>query len=82
VEIELRPDHVVRLGAGQFFGERALLKNTKRSATVTACTRSRLRVLGAIDLKTPIAREPHIADHIDRIASKRTDHGAGTANTG
>lgn len=78
----MRPDHVVRLGAGQFFGERALLKNTKRSATVTACTRSRLRVLGAIDLKTPIAREPHIADHIDRIASKRTDHGAGTANTG
>ena len=71
VEVELRPGHTVRLGTGQFFGERALLRNTKRSATVKACTRSRLLVLDASDLKTLISREPNIADHIDKIASER-----------
>ena len=71
VEVELRLGHTVRLGTGQFFGERALLRNTKRSATVKACTRSRLLVLDASDLKTLISREPNIAVHIDKIASER-----------
>lgn len=79
VEIELRPGHTVLLGPGQFFGERALLRNTKRSATVKACTRSRLLVLDASDLKTLISREPNIADHIDKIASGRTGHEDETA---
>lgn len=43
VEIEL-PKERVRIGAGSFFGEMAVLKNTKRSATVTAASRSNLLV--------------------------------------
>lgn len=81
VEIELRPSHSVKLGAGQFFGERALLRKTSRSATVIACTRSRLLVLDASDLRSLISRDPHIAEHIDRIASGRTDYEDQVANT-
>lgn len=81
VEIELRPSHSVKLGAGQFFGERALLRKTSRSATVIACTRSRLLVLDASDLRSLISRDPHIAEHIDRIASGRTDYEDQAANT-
>lgn len=81
VEIELRPSHSVKLGAGQFFGERALLRRTSRSATVIACTRSRLLVLDASDLRSLISRDPHIAEHIDRIASGRTDYEDQVANT-
>lgn len=81
VEIELRPSHSVKLGAGQFFGERALLRKTSRSATVIACTRSRLLVLDASDLRSLISRDPHIAEHIDKIASGRTDHEDEVANT-
>jgi voltage-gated potassium channel len=39
VEIEL-PKERVRLGAGEFFGEVAVLKRSKRSATVTAVSRT------------------------------------------
>jgi CRP-like cAMP-binding protein len=59
--------------------ERALLRNTKRSATVTACTRSRLLVPDASDLKTLISREPHIADHLDKIVSRRSGYDDGAA---
>ncbi len=76
VEIELRPGQSVKLGAGQFFGERALLRKTSRSATVIACARSRLLVLDASDLRSLISRDPHIAEHIDKIASGRAGHEA------
>lgn len=81
VEIELRPSHSVKLGAGQFFGERALLRKTSRSATVIACTRSRLLVLDASDLRSLVSRDPHIAEHIDKIASGRIDHEDEMPNT-
>lgn len=74
VEIELgREGRVrpVRLGAGHFFGERAILKKAKRSSTVTALTRVKLLVLDATDLRTLIAREPSIADHINKVALGR-----------
>ncbi|MDO8978819.1 MAG: cyclic nucleotide-gated ion channel [Afipia sp.] len=81
VEIDLRPGHSVKLGAGQFFGERALLRKTSRSATVIACTRSRLLVLDASDLRSLVSRDPHISEHIDKIASGRTDHEDEVPNT-
>lgn len=74
VEIELGHegrDRAVRLGPGHFFGERAILKKAKRSSTVTALTRVKLLVLDASDLRTLIAREPSIAEHIDKVASGR-----------
>lgn len=74
VEIELRhrgKDRPVRLGAGHFFGERAILNKAKRSSTVTALSRVKLLVLDAADLRSLIAREPGIADHLSRVALGR-----------
>jgi voltage-gated potassium channel len=74
VEIRLGPhrkNRNVRLGPGHFFGERAILKKTDRSSTVIAVSRARLLVLEASDLTSLIAREPTIAEHINKIAIGR-----------
>ena len=48
VEVELKHERI-RLGAGHFFGEIAALRRTRRSATVTAVTRTSLLVLMCVD---------------------------------
>ena len=70
VEIELKHEHV-RLGAGHFFGEVAALRRARRSATVTALTRTSLLVLDARDLHVLMEREPRIAEHIREVARSR-----------
>lgn len=73
VEIDL-PKQRVRIGAGNFFGEIAVLKNTKRSATVTAASRVNLLVLEAHDLRALMNREPRIAERIrDVIRNRQTE---------
>jgi voltage-gated potassium channel len=75
VEIELGPEENgrrIRLGAGHFFGEIAVLKRAERSATVRAVSRARLLVLDAADLRALITREPSIARKIDKIVEGRT----------
>jgi voltage-gated potassium channel len=71
VEVDL-PDHPVRLGAGDFFGEMAVLKGTERSATVTAVTQARLLVLEAGDLKYLMDQTPTMGRHIREIADARS----------
>jgi len=70
VEIELKHERV-RLGAGHFFGEVAVLRRARRSATVTALTRTSLLVLDAHDLHVLMEREPRIAEHIREVARSR-----------
>jgi voltage-gated potassium channel len=70
VEIELKHERV-RLGAGHFFGEVAVLRRARRSATVTALTRTSLLVLDARDLHVLMEREPRIAEHIREVARSR-----------
>jgi voltage-gated potassium channel len=70
VEIEL-PHERVRLGAGHFFGEIAALRRARRSATVTAVTRTSLLVLDAHDLHALMERQPRIADRIREVARSR-----------
>ena len=70
VEIAL-PDKRVQLGAGQFFGEIAVLRRARRSATATALTRVRLLVLDAHDLQALMERSPQIAAHIRKVARER-----------
>lgn len=70
VEIEL-PKERVRIGAGSFFGEMAVLKNTKRSATVTAASRSNLLVLEAHDLRALMNREPRVAERVRQVMRGR-----------
>jgi voltage-gated potassium channel len=60
VEIELK-ERTVRLGVGHFFGEVAVLRRARRSATVTALTRSNLLVLDGHDLHALMDRAPRVA---------------------
>ena len=74
VEIGLGPNRknrYVRLGPGHFFGERAILNKTDRTSTVRAASRVKLLVLEASDLTSLIAREPAIAEHINKVAIGR-----------
>ena len=71
-EIEIRlKDKEVRLGAGHFFGEIAVLRRAERSATAIAITRTSLLVLDAHDLHTLMEREPRIAERIREVVRKR-----------
>ena len=70
VEIELKHERV-RLGAGHFFGEVAVLRRARRSATVTALTRVNLLVLDAHDLHVLMERDPRIAERIRAMARTR-----------
>jgi len=70
VEIELKDGHI-RLGVGDFFGEIAVLEQTRRTATVKAITRTSLLVLDAQDLHAFLERSPDIAARLREVASKR-----------
>jgi len=70
VEIAVKGE-LVRLGAGQFFGEVAVLRRARRSATVTALTRTRLLALDAQDLRALMRRDERIAQRIKDVAEKR-----------
>jgi voltage-gated potassium channel len=72
VEIVLDSERI-RLGAGHFFGEIAVLRRARRSATVTALTRTSLLVLDAHDLHALMARQPRISERIREVARKRLE---------
>jgi voltage-gated potassium channel len=70
VEVAWR-DERVRLGAGQFFGEVAVLRRVRRSATATALARTNLLALDAQDLHALMQRSPRIAQRIKETVEKR-----------
>jgi voltage-gated potassium channel len=75
-EVEIEPGRgrnkrAIRLGAGHFFGERAILKEETRSSAVRSITRTKLLVLDAADFKALIAQEPAIAQHVEKVAHER-----------
>ncbi|MBS7545035.1 cyclic nucleotide-gated ion channel [Ancylobacter oerskovii] len=68
-EVELEfGDETVVLGAGQFFGEMALLHSAQRAATARARRRSMLLVLDADDLAEVVHRHPDIGQRIRSMA--------------
>lgn len=73
VEVALKKGHL-RLGVGQFFGEVAVLRRGRRSATATALTRASLLVLAAQDLHALMQRDPRVAKRIKDVVAKRTGH--------
>jgi voltage-gated potassium channel len=73
VDIELPGDRT-RLGVGHFFGEIAVLQRTRRSATVTAVTRTSLLVLDASDLHVLMGRDRRIAERLHETARSRLKH--------
>jgi voltage-gated potassium channel len=70
VEIELKHERV-RLSTGQFFGEIAALRRARRSANVTAVTRTSLLALTAHDLHMLMQREPRIAERVRDVVRNR-----------
>jgi len=70
VEVDL-PGKKVRLGAGAFFGEMALLGNNLRSANITTTEVSKLLVLDLVDFRLLMARHPELAATIDLEAKRR-----------
>jgi len=70
VEIRLHHKHI-HLGAGDFFGEIAALRQSKRSATAIALQTTRLLALDASDLHGLMDREPQIANRIWDAARTR-----------
>lgn len=75
VEVDVRP-HPVHLRGGQFFGEIALLKDTLRTATVTAVTEVQLLALEAADFRKLIGQYPELREKIARIADSRLGGGS------
>jgi voltage-gated potassium channel len=67
------PGQAVRLGEGHFFGEIALLRQSKRSATVRAVSKTKLLLLDAADLRGLMERKPHVAEVIERVARERME---------
>src|SRR5215471_14942215 len=77
VEIALKgKKEPLRLGAGQFFGEVAVLRRARRSATVVALARTNLLVLDAHDLHALMQRDPRVAERIEDVVEKRVGRGA------
>jgi voltage-gated potassium channel len=70
VEVLLKGERL-RLGVGQFFGEVAVLRRARRSATAIAVTRTNLLVLDAHDVRALMSRDPRIAQRIRDVVDKR-----------
>ena len=66
IQIDLK-DRSVNLGVGHFFGEVAVLRRARRSATVTALTRANLLVLDGHDLHALMEREPRVAARMREV---------------
>lgn len=70
VQIDLPGKHV-QIGIGDFFGEIALLKDVKRTATAHAITRTSLLVLEKRDLHALMDERPDVGERIADVARQR-----------
>jgi voltage-gated potassium channel len=61
----------VSLGVGHFFGEIAVLRRARRSATVTAVSRTNLLVLDASDFHMLMERDRRIAERVHAVVRQR-----------
>jgi voltage-gated potassium channel len=65
VELEIDAHRRVTLSHGAFFGEVALLRQSRRLATVRARERTKLLALDAADLQAVIDRNPTLARRLE-----------------
>lgn len=70
VKIQLPRGHI-KLGAGEFFGELALLKRVKRMGTVTALVRTNMMIIDALDFENLLDRDEVLKARILEIADER-----------
>jgi voltage-gated potassium channel len=81
VEVKLEPKPI-RLGAGAFFGEIALLDGSPRTATVTTTTATTLLILEVSDFRAFTAHHPDLAQAVEREAARRKSEIGNTAPPG
>ena len=74
VEVDVHP-HPIRLGAGNYFGEVALLRDTVRTATVTALSECQLLSLEVTDFHRLLKTHPSLKASITRVAEQRLSSG-------
>lgn len=77
VEVDVQPQPI-RLGAGHFFGEIALLRDTVRNATVTALAECHLLSLDVADFHRLLAAQPDLKAAITQVADRRQSSGGAT----
>jgi voltage-gated potassium channel len=70
VQVDVKP-MPVRLGAGSFFGELALLGDSVRTANVATTVTSTLLILDLADFRTLTANHPDLAHVIDAEGKRR-----------
>jgi voltage-gated potassium channel len=70
VDIALAGRHI-GLGVGHFFGEIAVLRRARRSATATAVSRTSLLVLDASDFHLLMERDRRIAERVHEVVRQR-----------
>jgi voltage-gated potassium channel len=70
VDIQMAGRHIT-LGVGQFFGEIAVLRRARRSATVSATTRTNLLVLDATDFHMLMEHDPRLAERVHAVVRER-----------
>ncbi|SME99266.1 voltage-gated potassium channel [Tistlia consotensis] len=75
VEVEVEPQPV-RLKAGDFFGEIALLRDLHRTATVTALRDCRLLALEVPDFRELTRQMPDLRRAVEAVAAQRQPGGA------
>ncbi len=76
VEVKVEPQPV-RLGAGSFFGEMALLTGAARTANVETTAAATLLVLDAADFRALTAHHPELARAVEAEAARRTKGASG-----
>jgi CRP/FNR family cyclic AMP-dependent transcriptional regulator len=64
-------ERLKELGAGDFFGEIALLETDRRTATVTASSPMRLIVMHGRDFREMASEMPHVAEKIRAAIRER-----------
>lgn len=70
VEVDVPPTQV-RLKAGQFFGEIALIRDTRRTATVMSTDSCQLLALDVRDFRRLLDDHPSLREELARVADER-----------
>jgi K+:H+ antiporter len=66
-------DQSIKLGAGDFFGEMALISGLPRSANVTALDFCKFATLSRRDFRRFLSRYPDIRDQIAAVTAQRRE---------